>query len=243
MVKIINLVLYNDNDESYVKMYNILSDFYDIYKSNVTTFFYKYNNTIDNDIELIDNIIHIKGEETFVPGILEKTLIAFKYIDNNYDYDFIVRTNISTVINFNLLIAELERTPILYYGGIYTSFLLWTDIPAGIVDDRYKFTHYAVGTNIILSKNGCKLLITNTHLIDKTIIDDVAIGVFFRRLNIEVHRLLTYDNYHVVSKEFSITELNETINRKIIVYRNRSDGDRNYDVNNMKLITNKLKEI
>ena len=37
MVKIINLVLYNDNDESYVKMYNILSDFYDIYKKNVVT--------------------------------------------------------------------------------------------------------------------------------------------------------------------------------------------------------------
>ena len=241
MVKIINLILYNDNNnESYVKMYNILSSFYNRYKNNVTTFFYKYNNTIINDIELIDNIIHIKGEETFVPGILEKTLIAFKYIDNNYDYDFIVRTNISTIINFDLLIPELEKTPILYYGGVYTSFLLWTDIPAGIIDDKYKYTHFVVGTNIILSKNGCKLLTDNTHLIDKTIIDDVAIGVFFRQLNIDVHRLLTYDNYHVVSKDFSITELNETINRKIIVYRNRSNIDRNFDVINMKLITDTI---
>ena len=47
-MKILNLVLYSDNDKNYVKMYEVLSPYYKRF-SDVTTYFYKYN---DNNYKL-----------------------------------------------------------------------------------------------------------------------------------------------------------------------------------------------
>ena len=51
-------------------------------------------------------MIYIKGEETFIPGILEKTLLAIKISSKNFTYDYIVRTNISTLVNYIKLIGK-----------------------------------------------------------------------------------------------------------------------------------------
>lgn len=241
MIKILNLVLYNDN-EQYNKMYNILNNYYKNFV-NIKTYFYKYNNNIKNNIELDGNIINIKGFESNVHGILEKTLITLKYFEKNIDnFDYIIRSNISSIINFDLLSEELEKNPILYYGGTCVMILQWLDYDSCIINNKYFNTFFCSGTNIILSKTGYKILIDNIDRIDRTIIDDVAIGALFKDLNINATLIGNNDKLIHVPVLNNINEINNLIEKKFIVYRNKNDIDRNIDVKQMKELTDILSE-
>jgi hypothetical protein len=272
MIKILNLVLYSDNNDYYKEMFSILNNFYNNFNYNqnlfVKTYYYKYNNNIQNDIELIDNIINIKGEESIVPGALEKTLIALKYIENEIDgYDYVIRSNISTIIDFNSMSIELEKKPIMY-GSTLNICLIHIDIPSGITTTKYFNTWFASGTNIIISKQCCKMLINNIDLIDKTIIDDVAFGILFKKLNINCELLtdnkfvfvekindflnkkhIVYSNNYInnisnYDNEIKINDINDFLNKKHIAYRNTNyiNNKRDYDndIGNMKIITSEL---
>ena len=242
MVKILNLVLYSDNTDYYKSMYSILTNYYNHF-DNVKTYFYKYNETINNDIEVIDNIINIKGKESYLPGILEKTLITFKYIEKEFeDYDYIIRSNISSIVDFSLLSKELDNNQIIYCGSTYIVTIVEFDVPSGIVNYKHFGTKFCSGTNIILSKRGYKLLMDNLHLIDKTIIDDVAIGIVFKELNIKLSNLsFNHNRYCNIPPNNLLTKyINDVISNKFIVYRNRNDFNRNDDVINMEFLTKVL---
>ncbi len=177
-MKILNLVLYSDNDEIYVQMYQALSGYYKGF-SDVSTYFYKYNENISGNIEITGDIINIKGRESYTPGILNKTIDAFMLFKNNGEYekyDYIIRSNISSIVNFRLLSEQLELNPVEYYGStnIGNITLDNTNIP------------FASGTNIIMSKKGYMTLVDNINLLNRAYIDDISIAVFFHKLNIKI---------------------------------------------------------
>ena len=245
MIKILHLVLYSD-DEYYNQMYDILNNFYKHYENNdngkqffVKTYFYRYNNTIINNIEIIDNIIHIKGKESGVPGVMEKTLSTFKYIQKEFqvnNYDYIVRSNISTIIDFKLLVKELEITPVEYYGGFINGKL------GNTYDDFLSdnsIIPFVIGYNIILSTKGFNLLLNNINLIDKTVIDDIAIGIIFNKLNINITTLLI--EKVILVPHYNINDTTKLISFKKIIYRNKNDN-RYIDVMQMNAICNLLLE-
>ncbi len=152
-MKILNLVLYSDNDKTFVQMYEVLSEYYKGL-SDVTTYFYKYNENISDNIEIIGDIINIKGRESYTPGILNKTIDAFMLFKNNGEYekyDYIIRSNISSIVNFSLLSEQLELNPVEYYGS--------TNV--GYIEIDKKNIPFASGTNIIMSKKGYMTLLDN----------------------------------------------------------------------------------
>ena len=77
-----------------------------------------------NNIELTDNIRTYDVLETGKvgqPGCLEKTVFAFEEIYNSNKYDFVLRTNLSTVFLYDRLIHFLNKydpTDKLALGGI-----------------------------------------------------------------------------------------------------------------------------
>lgn len=72
-IKILHLVLYSD-DIYYNQMYDITSKYYSKFK-NVKTVYYKFS----NQTLLNNDILTIEGTETYLPGILDKTIKAFNY--------------------------------------------------------------------------------------------------------------------------------------------------------------------
>lgn len=121
-------------------------------------------------------------------GTYEKTMLAFNMLDAmNIEYDYIFRTNCSTMINLRNLrdyingITDEEK---IYVGQIYST-------PDGSGPEPYDF--YGIGKSIILSKkwvdiirnyniNDCEKFITNKELLDRTKyniwkVDDNAIGM------------------------------------------------------------------
>ena len=226
--KILNLILYS-NDEKYDQMKDILVKHNK--KHNITSYFYCYKSDMTVSHEIIDNVLYIQGKESYIPGILEKTLYALDVFKND-DYDYVVRSNISTVINYYELFKYLSISkfdyggPLYYYGNL-------VDLEAGMTkekNDKYKNHHFVSGICIIFSKIAIKLLTDNKKdVLAYGLIDDVAIGVYLHDKNLIRQKLgenlCSFDN--------------STYKPGYIVYRNRTN-DRDIDITNMKMITARL---
>lgn len=232
-LSILHLVLYSES-EVYDRMYNLTRKYYKKNK-NVKTIYYKFSEDIYDEYVLIDDILHIKGTETYRPGILDKTLKAFKYYENElHNYDYIIRSNISTIINFNLLIPELIKKPVKYSGG-HMMTLHWTDENGGILDDRWHGTKFASGTCIIFSRVTLMVLLKHINLINKDVIDDVSIALFFNQYSPNF-----IDDFSDSSQFLFVEDLKGNYDNikidEVIFYRNRNDKDRNLDYIQMENI-------
>jgi len=149
---------------------------------------------IANDGPLSDTVefdrdamtIYVKGEETFIPGILNKTVEAIRAI--GLEYDFVWRTNLSSVLDFDGLlrycrgqnhlptVASLKvgpssgRSKKVFYAG-YTGL---ADVTTNKdIDSNIRF---ASGSGFLLSREAVQYLIENETLLRRDLIDDVAIG-------------------------------------------------------------------
>ena len=240
---ILNLILYNDKP-GYTEMRNILRDY--LNKMKVKYFFYCYNNNIESDYKIDNDMLYIKGEETFVPGILQKTIKAIE-ICLHFKFTYIVRTNISTVINFKLLNEHLAKNDINYGGASIYGIPLNYRVPKdGIVDDRYSFINFIAGFAIILSRKMAKLVVEKQKDIDYNVIDDVSFAVFFKKHNIFPNN---YNNTILTSvlpnkscSDYIHFKHNTCdVDDKALFYRNkRSWSDRTEDVKCIKIITDAL---
>lgn len=226
-MKILNLVLYNDNEKIYEQMYEVLSEYYKGF-SDVTTYFYKYNENISNNIEITGDIINIKGIESYMPGILNKTIDVFLLFKNNSEYEkyhYIIRSNISSIVNFALLSKQLELNPVEYYGSTRIGYEILANINIS----------FASGTNIIMSKKGYMKLVDNINLLNRAYIDDLSIAFCFHKLNIKITKV-GENGLAFVPMINSNLEYEKLVNENYLVYRNRSENNRQCDVINMKNI-------
>ncbi len=226
-IRLLNLILYNDETK-----YNIMRDILRKYliTTNIRYYFYCYKKDIDSDFLIEGDMLYIRGSESFLPGILKKTLKAFEIVQQlEFDYDYILRSNASTIVNLDLLCDYLEKNSFDYGGGnLFT--LDWLHPVSGVYDHRYRYTKFIEGTAIILSKKCTQLLIEKQHEIRFSVQDDLAMGLFFENQKIHPHDMWNY--FYKNSYEF---------NSSAIFYRNHRI-DRNKDFVHMKfLITNLIK--
>lgn len=225
-IKILNLVLYStDNGGPYDKMKTHTSKYYSKF-TNVTTVYYQFDPSITEQYVYKNDTLLIRGKESYIPGILDKTVLALKYFKHNLnEYDYVVRSNISTIIRFDLLSEELNKNPVDYGSGLC------------IEDNGIKFCS---GTSIIMSRQTVKELLERTHLLDRTI-DDVSIGVLIQTHlpHIIMQYVLPDGFVHVDIQDNILNWLNEHPN--IVYYRNRTD-DRNMDARRVEVITNYLSD-
>lgn len=174
--KIIILILSSNNFSEYGDMYEIWKKYMNIHP-NIRSFFIENNKFLERDVVLNkeNNTIYCKDEENYIPGILNKTIKSINYCLNNFELDYIYRTNLSTVVNLDKLYSYVLNNSIDYAGNIYKE------------DD------FITGTGILLSKNACKKLISDKSLIDHDIIDDVAIANKLK----EYYQMINIDRYWI----------------------------------------------
>jgi hypothetical protein len=237
-LKILNLVLYSEHDE-YKQMKQITEKYYQRFP-NVKTVYYTFSDQ-EEPYRMKKNTLYIKGQETYIPGIIDKTKKAILYFANDYEkYDYIVRSNISTIINFDLLSQELKKQPIDYGNGLIIDMESY-DIDTIDGVKKFKNVKYASGTSIIMSKRVIKQMVKKNKWINEKIIDDAAIGMFIQKhlpgiqmTHFAPEKFLFVPDYG--SKEELTKEITRN-HRKYIFYRNRCD-DRKRDVEQMADIVN-----
>jgi hypothetical protein len=173
-MKILNLILYSTDVPEYVQMKEILSKH--LKRSKIEYYFYYYSPNQAEEFLLKDDMLSIKGTENDIPGILEKTLKAFEYFQNK-DYDYVVRSNISAVIDFRELGGYLYSNPIDYGGPLY----LKKSSNKSIDESTDKFEGYIGGVCVVLSKKIVKTLINNKlEILSYEVGDDVSIGMYLQ---------------------------------------------------------------
>ena len=239
-IKILNLIIYNDKSPYEKNMKNELEK---LQHNFVKQLFICFNNDITKPVEEDGNILYIKGKETFIPGILDKTIKAMEYCFNNYDFDYLVRSNISTVIDFKKI--PFYKIPLdkIGYASSLVLDLQRLDPKSGIHNKLLFGTKFASGTNIILNKLGVKYILDNKELINMNIIDDVSIGLLMKKITTPIKVCSTFilnvstPGNHSINK--CSTFIFNKLDKKGTIFRNKSKS-RKTDVKRIKKIVNTL---
>lgn len=200
---------------------------------SIDSYFIEYRgNTGDNqEVLLENNTLYFKGEESFA-NILSKTYYSFHYFMNQTEkkYDFIVRTNLSTVCDLNALMHFLEglSSKERIYSGVCMPFYNLESL-----DYWFKFVS---GMGIILSRDVVEIILdpANRPLLQTVChMDDVDIGYCLNTLEIPILPL----------KECGITSVttlqqNEAIikERTHIFYRMKFDHFREIEADCMNIV-------
>lgn len=197
-------------------------------KFSIDYYFITYDESITEEFKLIGDTLFIKGNESLL-NIVDKTIKSLRYFTNDKEYDFIVRTNISTAYNYNLLYNHLNELPKnnLYNGGLLFK-LGWIDEPCGITKyniEKYSLDglYYFQGTCIILSPDVVKFILDNHNNLIHEVVDDVSICLFIKNYlpNVYLNFLNNFKIpiYSKICKEQKLYDINS------IFYRHKSCND------------------
>lgn len=235
-MKVLILTIFSDND-IYNEMLNIQRK-YIHNDENIDAYFITFDENLEEDIKIIDDIIYVKGKESYI-NILYKTIKSLNYIINTLGqtYDYVVRANISTIINFENLFNYLTICPKtnLYTGG-KLEILSWRLAPYEISESKqnqrnsFSGLKYIQGFGIILSYDIVEQILNDEKSIEYDIVDDVKLGLIIRDKFKEL-----YDN---INKN-SLTKMSCNFNKESVFIRNKT-GNRTNDISNMNNIVNLL---
>ena len=234
-MRLLNLIIYSTDVPEYEEMYKIQSEY--LKKIGIEHYFIIFSEYMNemfgenvSNVVTYDNIIYIKGSETFIPGILWKTICGIEIFKDRTEFDYIIRSNISEIVNFDLLSRKLNEVDFDYGGAQYKE-LTWIDPRAGIFDWYYLNLKFVQGNAIIISNNFKNIIFENINKINFDIIDDVAFGILYEDLKYK-HNLKDV----VTFEERINTDVYED---DIVFYRNKHE-ERKIDVINMKKICDEI---
>jgi len=178
-------------------------------------FYFLYNDTsIEQEYIISGNDIFFQEKETFIPGIFNKTIRAINVCNYN-NYDYIIRTNLTTFFYIPQLLRFLQNAE---PSKIYAPFVKYSE--------RYHYT-FPVGLCIIIHKSNVDKLMANLSTIKMkyndqfdSYPDDVLFGIIFKDLN------MAYDNAIQSSlirsdEIYNIVPLQTHILSNKFIFRNR----------------------
>jgi hypothetical protein len=246
---ILMLVMCSPTPEAYMGMMAVTRAYY-THVPNVDVFYYMYSPTQVADVCLAGDVLTFRGEETLVPGCLDKTMRALQYFEPRFDkYRYIFRTNISTIVNVEVFRRTYdvdEHTAPYAYGGPGIAVIApsWRDPASGIVDGRYTGTKFVGGTCIIMSVHTARTLAASTSIMDRAVVDDVAIGRAVAMVLPDVSlQWFSSANWDVPNFGGDTDRLRTAVVSRAATcafYRNKNCPDRDVDVQQMKVITQVL---
>jgi hypothetical protein len=147
--------------------------------------------------------IYTPHEETY-ENIGYKTIDSFKHVLENYNFDYLFRTNSSSYLCIDRLLESIKSAPReRYYAGWPGRYRVpraeRRQYPLIIrrllyVFDKLSppFIPFASGSGYILSRDLVQLVVNKQHKWDHSYIDDVALGLFlypFKIKRIEAKRM------------------------------------------------------
>lgn len=210
--KIIFIVIASDTDY-YNKNKKILNKFMNSNKDVKTFYIYCNKKKLNNDENLYFNC-----NESLRPGILQKTIQAFQYINKHYNYDYIVRTNLSTFWNINHLLQQIKKLP-------------KEKCLAG-----QKCRSFISGTGIILSHDLVNILINDKNKLNYNNADDVEISHYLHNnYNIKYINEPRFDEY-----KKSVPKNKKSVPKDFTSFRVKTKKNRNLDSHKMFKLWNFL---
>jgi len=183
-MKLIILILANDT-ELYLECQKLWRLYMNTHP-NIKSYFIKYKSNLTQEVVLENDTMFIKGTESMIPGCLDKTIKAINFCLQTQTFDFIFRTNMSSVVDLNKLNDLLENYNMHYSGviGHYEN-----------IKGINRIIDYASGAGMLFSKPFCMFLTSHKHKLDYALIDDVSIGLFCQQNKVQLTPLTRFETY------------------------------------------------
>jgi hypothetical protein len=192
-LKTLILIIATDDKPAFRDLQKVWESYMNSDPTHFEAYFIRGNPKLDKPFVINMNEIIVKTEEGYAPGILNKTILAMQAMEPRLnEFDYILRTNLSSFFPFANLLAYEDKLPReKCYCGIAQFHPKGWNIP-GELDT----IPYISGAGIILSRDLAKLLIKDSNDLEKykgTMPDDVFIGLFFQRKGIPTYPAQRWD--------------------------------------------------
>lgn len=171
---------------------------------NIDCYFLQSDPCLKTDVELRDDTLWIKLQET-LGNVYEKTLRGFDFF-KDMQYDFICRTTVSSFVVFDRYFKYCETLPVKKHISAVINY----NVP-GII--------YPSGAFFTMSKDLMLELIMDRPIL--TMYDDITIGIWLKSKNIEIQSSVWYD--HIPNQNMCIPD-------DVFHIRIKHVQDRNLDI-------------
>ena len=127
----------------------------------------------------VDDMCFPEIKETWEPGILEKTIAAFRHINLHYNYKFVLRTNLSSFFVLDRVLKLLESFS---EKGLYAGHVVRNE--------------YASGCGFFMSPDVVAQVVEHAGEMNINGFDDAEIGYLVKRLGYQLKAtpLFIFDN-------------------------------------------------
>ena len=225
---IVFLIISSKNKNCYQEMKRLTSIYMRKYAYNIKFFFVEGDPNIRVPMEVIDNNIFVKDKETYSPGIFIKTVKALRYINDNYNYDYLIRTNASSFFNIENMLEYLSNLPKENYAIGFT-----LNIPV-----HGNFLH---GTSTIITKD-ITYYLYNYNNFNLKIADDVLMSLILKSQNITLNVLDETRLQFLINNIYDESHPKILAEDNILYYRVKNDnnGNRDLDIMYFKFLLQKI---
>lgn len=235
--KVLHLVLWS-GEPAYNDMRDITLPYYQQFEPHVRTLYYGYSPHVrEVTVDKERRLLLFPGKECFLPCILFKTVQALEYT-KDWDYQFVVRSNASTVVNWRLLLHLLATTCAnLQYGGGFVMKAFERD--GRVIKALQCFgSTFVQGTGVILGRQTVEWLLNNTGSLRFDLQDDLALGKLVKHAPFVNRKLYSMRKlFKQTSPDYVLTAADM---QKFVFFRNKTSKGRQGDVQRMQSIVNGL---
>jgi len=180
--RIIFVAISSHNHPVYPKMKELSRLYYCLFPT--IKLFFLESREQETDVVETDDHLYINGVESIIPGIHQKTAKAMEYINQTYSYDYLVRTNLSTMWNIDHLLRLLSDAPLERFAT------------------GFAYQGFITGTGVILSKDVVGLIAASP--IDFSNYEDVALSRIIQSHGISIRDITEYKFGFMIPKELFI---------------------------------------
>lgn len=182
-LKTLVLIIATDDKPAYRELQKVWEAYANRDPLHFEVYFLRANPDLPTRFQINRNEVVLKTNEGFAPGIINKTIMALEaFQDRLPEFDYVIRTNLSSFYAFPQLLAFLHTLP---RKNVYSGVILYPsriDLPP-----QYLTIPFVSGAGIILSNDLAELLMKESGELEQykaELADDVFMGLFFQRKNI-----------------------------------------------------------
>jgi hypothetical protein len=178
--KVLVLIIASDGREAFLKLQEIWRSYMQKDPDHFTIYFIRGNPDLTTPYEIKGNDLFVKTEESYTPGILNKSVLAMDaMLQKDHGFTHVIRTNLSS---FYVLPRVLEFIATLPKEKCYAGIQMYIP-PSG----KYPLIKFVSGAGIVMTADLAEMLAKEKDAIIKTnseLPDDVYIGLFFGDKNV-----------------------------------------------------------
>ncbi len=177
-LKTLVLIIASDGNPAYIELQKIWRSYMLSDPEHFEVYFIRGNPDLETPYEIQDSNLTVKTAESYIPGIVNKTVLSIEALMPRLkEFDYVIRTNLSSFYVFPQLLAFLKTLP---RTNCYSAFVRYT--PAEWHPKFGKIV-FGSGCGMILSRDLAERLVEEKEEIFKyntELPDDVLIGLFFQ---------------------------------------------------------------